>query len=102
VIFPSLQQDKQNTPGIRLWFCFRADGHNRATTGSGFSNETDKEGEGRPSQWQAKAQVLMEMFEHHVVEEEGTLFQEARESLDVERARAMVGEFETERKRLAT
>lgn len=43
----------------------------------------------------------MEMFEHHVVEEEDTLFQKAREVLDVERARAMVGEFETEKKRLA-
>ena len=46
-------------------------------------------------QSQTKAQVLMERFEHHVVEEEGTLFQKACEVLHVERARAVLGEFET-------
>jgi rubrerythrin len=50
--------------------------------------------------WMAKASVLMEMVEHHVVEEEGEMFQKARMVLDDERARAMVKEFETEKKKL--
>ena len=52
-------------------------------------------------QWQAKVMVLMEMVQHHVVEEEGKLFEKAKMAIDGERAEAMVKEFETEKKAAA-
>jgi rubrerythrin/hemerythrin superfamily protein len=45
-------------------------------------------------QWQAKCMVLMEMVQHHVVEEEGKLFEKAKKFYDGEQAKAMVEEFE--------
>ncbi|NLE23636.1 MAG: hemerythrin domain-containing protein [Actinobacteria bacterium] len=45
-------------------------------------------------QWMAKLQVLKELVLHHVVEEEGEIFQKAREVIDEERARMMVSEFQ--------
>jgi rubrerythrin len=49
-------------------------------------------------QWQAKVMVLMEMVQHHVTEEEGKLFEKAKAFYDGERAKAMVKEFEAEKK----
>jgi rubrerythrin len=49
-------------------------------------------------QWHAKAMVLMEMVQHHVIEEEGKMFEKARMLIDGERARQMVKEFEAEKK----
>jgi hypothetical protein len=51
-------------------------------------------------EWQAKTKVLMELFEHHMVEEEGKLFQKARQVVDIEQARAMVGDFEKQKKQV--
>lgn len=51
-------------------------------------------------QWKAKVKVLMDMVEHHVVEEEGKLFQKARSVFDADRTRQMVGEFEKEKKKV--
>jgi hemerythrin superfamily protein len=50
-------------------------------------------------QWKAKITVLQELVLHHVVDEEGEVFQKAREVIDEKRARAMVKEFEDEKKR---
>jgi hemerythrin superfamily protein len=49
-------------------------------------------------QWMAKLQVLEELVIHHVVEEEGEIFQKAREVIDEERARKMVAEFQQAKK----
>jgi hemerythrin superfamily protein len=49
-------------------------------------------------QWMAKLQVLEELVLHHVVEEEGEIFQKAREVIDEDRAREMVSEFQKQKK----
>ena len=49
-------------------------------------------------QWMAKLSVLEELVLHHVVEEEGEIFQKAREVIDEERARKMVNEFQKAKK----
>ncbi len=49
--------------------------------------------------WMAKFNVLKENVEHHIEEEEGPLFDAARQVLPDERAVAMVREFQAEKKR---
>jgi rubrerythrin len=57
-----------------------------------------RKGKADSDKWQAKVSVLQEMVEHHVLEEEGKLFEKARMVLDGERAKALVKEFEAEKK----
>jgi len=54
-------------------------------------------GKAGSDEWKAKAKVLMEVVEHHVTDEEGELFQKAREVIDEKQAREMVGRFEKEK-----
>jgi hemerythrin superfamily protein len=49
--------------------------------------------------WEAKIKVLHEMIEHHVEEEEGTLFPAARKLVDGEQASDMLERFEQERRK---
>jgi hemerythrin superfamily protein len=51
-------------------------------------------------QWTAKLTVLKEMIEHHVAEEEGTGFKEARKSFDGEELEKMRDRFQREKEKL--
>ena len=51
-------------------------------------------------QWTAKLTVLKEMIEHHVAEEEGTGFKEARKNFDGEELEKMGERFQREKEKL--
>jgi iron-sulfur cluster repair protein YtfE (RIC family) len=51
-------------------------------------------------QWAAKLKVLQENVEHHVEEEEGEMFQKARDVLSEERINQLGTQMEEEKKRL--
>jgi hemerythrin superfamily protein len=53
-------------------------------------------------QWAAKLKVLQENVEHHVKEEEGTLFKKAKKILSKEDAESIAEEIETFKGHLAT
>ncbi len=50
-------------------------------------------------QWAAKLKVLKENVEHHVEEEEGEMFQKAREVLSEEQINQLGAQMEEEKKR---
>jgi hemerythrin superfamily protein len=49
--------------------------------------------------WEAKIKVLHEMIEHHVKEEEETMFPEARKLVDQQQAQEMLERFEEEKEK---
>jgi len=51
-------------------------------------------------QWTAKLKVLQENVEHHVEEEEGEMFQKARQVLSEEEINSLGAQMEEEKKRL--
>jgi hemerythrin superfamily protein len=51
--------------------------------------------------WCAKAQVLMDLVEHHVREEENEMFAEARKGLDAEEGVALAAEFLAGKERIS-
>ena len=51
-------------------------------------------------QWTAKLKVLQENVEHHVEEEEGEMFQKARQVLSEEKINSLGAQMEEEKKRL--
>jgi RNA binding exosome subunit len=57
--------------------------------------------EPREEKWQAKFKVLKEAVEHHVEEEEGSIFPEARELMDGEKAEELDSKYSEAEKRLA-
>jgi len=64
-----------------------------------FLNELDDmnpDGE----RWDAKVSVLKEMIEHHIEEEESTIFPEARQSLSEEQMKGIAEQFESMKSRV--
>jgi len=50
--------------------------------------------------WSAKAKVLQEMIEHHIEEEESTIFDAARQSISQEQMKQIEERFESEKSRV--
>lgn len=55
----------------------------------------------KTDEWKAKASVLQEIVEHHIKEEEGPIFTNARKVLDDTLAKDMVQQFESEKQKVS-